>query len=87
VTATIAAQRMRELVEQGHAWPLLAGYFPVPVELDGRWWHVPTQPTPAVDLDSFVPAPAAVADELARLAARRRAADDAMRRGDWMDPP
>jgi hypothetical protein len=86
VTA-IAAQRMRELVEQGRARPLLPGYFPVPVELDGRWWHVPAQPPPEVDPEAFVPAPAEVAVELARLAARRRAADQALDPAGGADSP
>lgn len=86
VTTAIAAQRMQELVEQGHAWPLLAGYFPVPVEMDGCWWHVPAQPPPGVDPSAFVPAPAAVADELGQLTARCRGADDAVHRGGGTDP-
>jgi hypothetical protein len=86
VTA-IAAQRMREFVEQGHARPLLAGYFPVPVEMDGRWWHVPTEPPPELGSDAFVPAPAAVAAELARLAVRRRAADQALHPAGGADSP
>lgn len=86
-TAAIAAQPMQELLEQGHARPLLEGYFPVPVKLNGRWWHVPTQPPPGVDPDAFVPAPAATADEYARLAARRCAADNAAHRCSSIAPP
>lgn len=86
-TAPIAAEHMREFVRQGRARPLLQGYFPAPVELDGRWWHVPAEPAPGGDRDAFVLTPAAVAAELATLAARRRAADDALHHGGGADPP
>jgi hypothetical protein len=85
-TTPIGAPRMRALVERGRARPLLEGYFPVPVELDGWWWHVPAQPPPGVGRDAFVPTPAEIADELVRLAARRRAADDAVHGGGVESP-
>ncbi|MGQ0577120.1 MAG: hypothetical protein ACT4RN_23395 [Pseudonocardia sp.] len=70
----IAGDRMRELIEHGRARPLLPGRFPVPVLLDGHWWHQPADASDAV----FVRAPVPMAAELAVLDARRRAADRAV---------
>lgn len=78
----IAAGRMRELAEQGAARPLLPGRFPTPVELDGRWWHLPED---AVD-EQFVLAPASVAAQLTRLDIRRGAGAAAVARYDGGGP-
>ncbi|MGD9531937.1 MAG: hypothetical protein AB7I38_11620 [Dehalococcoidia bacterium] len=67
----VATTRMRKLVDAGIARPLLPGRFPVPVELEGRWWHVPSAGTEVV----FVPAARALAAQLADLDARYLAAN------------
>ncbi|MHA6797546.1 hypothetical protein ACVGVM_29165 (plasmid) [Pseudonocardia bannensis] len=82
--ATITAADMRRLLAEGRARPLLAGHFPVPVELDERWWHVPDTGGEAGD---FVPAPAELAATFAQLAARRRAADAAVARAERGSTP
>jgi hypothetical protein len=51
-TQAIAATRMRELLRNGTAVPLLANHFPVPVSMDGVWWIVPVDTT----THDFVPA-------------------------------
>jgi hypothetical protein len=79
-TDTVDAASMQQLLAQGRARPLLEGHFPVPVELDGQWWHVPADPPPGADPGVFVPAPARLAAQFERLAARRHAADEAARR-------
>lgn len=74
----IAAARMRELIDHGAARPLLPGRFPTPVELDGRWWHLPD----TADDELFVLASAPAAAQLTRLDIRRRAAEAAVARAD-----
>lgn len=70
----IPAVDMEQLLESGRARALLDGHFPVPVEIDGQWWHVPADPPANSGIGDFVQAAESLAAEFARLAARRRAA-------------
>jgi hypothetical protein len=36
----LSVEQVRELVDRGVAEPLLGDDFPVPVRLDGHWWHL-----------------------------------------------
>lgn len=98
--APIPAERMRELLAAGRVHPLLPGHFPVPVILDGQWWHLPeagattgaraeaamgTAPATAVG-GVFVPATAEQAARFTVLAQRRGAADQAVRDADRIGP-
>jgi hypothetical protein len=40
-TEVISEDRMRTLVDTGAAQPLLPGFFPAPVRVDGVWWYSP----------------------------------------------
>jgi hypothetical protein len=77
--ATLAAAEVHELLQAGTARPLLEGHFPVPVQIDGKWWYVPTNPATGAEPDTFVPADNALAAEFEQLARRRRAAETAVR--------
>ena len=41
----LSVGQVRELLDGGVAEPLLADDFPVPVRLDGHWWHLPDDST------------------------------------------
>ena len=64
-------------LEAGHARPLLAERYPVPVQLGGRWWHLP-DPDSADSAGDFVPATESDAACYEQLAGRLRAADAAI---------
>jgi hypothetical protein len=74
IETTLAAARVLELLQDGAARPLLEGHFPVPVQIDGQWWHVPTNPASGAEPDTFVPADSALVAEFDRLARRSYAA-------------
>lgn len=84
--ASIPAGQMREHLAAGRARPLLPGYFPVPVVLDGQWWHVPVTDTADRDRREFVPATAEQTTRFTALAGRRAAADQAVHAADRDGP-
>lgn len=88
--APIPAGRMWELLTAGRAHPLLPGHFPVPVVLDGQWWHLPAgEPAGAPQAKEggeFVPATAEQAARFTVLAQRRGAAEQAVRDVDRVGP-
>lgn len=69
---SLTPQQIAQLLEAGRAEPLLPDHFPVPVLLDGRWWHLPSRAGDAV----YEPAPPAVAALFARQHARLAAAGE-----------
>lgn len=73
----ISPQDMAVLIEHGQARPLMAGYDPVPVRHDGRWWHVPADAAPQAP---YVPASPAQHEVFDELAARLALADAALTR-------
>lgn len=79
-TPSIPAAEMQERLQNQTALPLLEDHFPVPVRLDGRWWHVPHQAQTGVADNAFVPASPAASDRYEQLLARRQAADGAVER-------
>jgi hypothetical protein len=66
----IPESRMRWLVETGQAHPLLPGFFPAPVQVDGVWWFSPLDATN----HHYVRASAADARHYEQLALRHRIA-------------
>ncbi len=69
---------MRGHIADGTARALLPGHFPVPVELDGRWWHVPDEVPDETADEVFVPADGVQARLFAALARRQAAAEHAV---------
>jgi hypothetical protein len=78
----ISAERMRQLLLEHTARPLLPGHFPTPARYQDRWWHVPTAPEPGQAADDYVPASPGQAAQFDRLAARYRAAQAAIAAAD-----
>jgi hypothetical protein len=65
----ISPPDMAVLIAHGAAQPLMAGYDPVPVHHDGRWWHVPADAALDAPYVPASPAQRQVFDDLAhRLA-------------------
>jgi hypothetical protein len=79
----ISQDDMRQLLHRDEAHALMPDHFPVPVRVDGVWWHVPTA-APA-DGD-FEPAPPAAAAEFDRLDAKLTTAHGEGDAGD-AEPP
>jgi hypothetical protein len=71
----ISPPDMAVLIAHGAAQPLMAGYDPVPVHHDGRWWHVPADA--ALDAP-YVPASPAQREVFDDLAHRLALADAAV---------
>lgn len=70
---TLTSDQVAQLLQAGHAEPLLPGHFPVPVLLEGRWWHMSAargDPLPGVGAAVYEPAAPAVAALFARQHAR-----------------
>lgn len=80
---SIPTAEVERLLQQGTAQPLLEDHFPVPVMLEGRWWHLPStagHDGADPEAERFVLAPAEQAALFTALAVRRRTAQDAQRR-------
>lgn len=71
--ANLTLEQVAQLLDTGHAQPLLPGHFPVPVLIEGEWWHLPDRRPGA----SYELAPAPVAALFAHQHARLRAAREA----------
>jgi hypothetical protein len=70
----ISPPDMAVLIAHGAAQPLMAGYDPVPVHHDGRWWHVPADAALDAPYVPASPAQREVFDDLARRLALADAA-------------
>jgi hypothetical protein len=44
-TGQLGVEQVRDLLDRGVAVPLLGADFPVPVRIDGQWWHLPDDDT------------------------------------------
>jgi hypothetical protein len=73
----ISPPDMAVLIAHGAAQPLMAGYDPVPVHHDGRWWHVPADAALDAPYVPASPAQREVFDDLAHRLALADAADAA----------
>jgi hypothetical protein len=45
LTGQLSVEQVRDLLDRGVDVPLLGSDFPVPVRIDGRWWHLPDDHT------------------------------------------
>jgi hypothetical protein len=79
----MSAARMRQLLADGHATPLLPGYFPVPAKYGDTWWYAPS----GDPQHRYVPASTDQAEQFEHLASRRHAAKDAVANNDRARTP
>ena len=89
LTERLTVEQVRELIDRGVAEPLLGDDFPVPVRIDGQWWHLPDDPTtPPTEpvtrggqdtAGHYRRSPPQLAAQLDRHARRLQAADAAQR--------
>lgn len=70
--ANLTPDQVAQLLDAGHAQPLLPGHFPVPVLIEGEWWHLPDR-RPAASREVAPPIAAMFGRQHARLSAAREA--------------
>jgi hypothetical protein len=90
IAGPLSVGQVRELLDRGVAEPLLANDFPVPVRLDGHWWHLPDDfatppPTPGAQdtAGHYRRSPPQLAAQLDQHARRLAATPAGPRRNRW----